>query len=83
MDLMPTPEQDAIRESVRAFLDAELPMSRVRALCGAAGDAYAQDTQSLRTYINQLRGKLSDDAAAPRFIRTEPGIGYRLVESES
>lgn len=41
MDLMPTPEQDAIRDSVRAFLDAELPMPRVRALCGAAGDAYA------------------------------------------
>jgi alkylation response protein AidB-like acyl-CoA dehydrogenase len=41
MDLMPTPEQDAIRDSVRAFLDAELPMSRVRALCGADGDAHA------------------------------------------
>jgi alkylation response protein AidB-like acyl-CoA dehydrogenase len=41
MDLMPTPEQEAIRESVRAFVDAELPMSRVRALCGAGGDAYA------------------------------------------
>jgi alkylation response protein AidB-like acyl-CoA dehydrogenase len=41
MDLMPTADQDAIRDSVRSFLDAELPMSRVRALCGAAGDAYA------------------------------------------
>ena len=42
MDLMPTPEQDAIRDSVRAFLDAELPMSRVRALMGAPADAYAE-----------------------------------------
>ena len=41
MDLMPSADQDAIRDSVRSFLDAELPMSRVRALCGAAGDAYA------------------------------------------
>jgi alkylation response protein AidB-like acyl-CoA dehydrogenase len=41
MDLMPTPEQEAIRASVRAFVETELPMSRVRALCGAAGDAYA------------------------------------------
>ncbi len=40
MDLMPTPDQDAIRDSVRAFLEAELPMSRVRALCGANADAY-------------------------------------------
>ena len=37
MDLMPTPEQDAIRDSVRSFLDAELPMSRVRAPDGRAG----------------------------------------------
>jgi len=42
MDLMPTPEQDAIRESVRAFLDEELPMPRVRALMGAPADAYAE-----------------------------------------
>jgi alkylation response protein AidB-like acyl-CoA dehydrogenase len=40
MDLMPTPEQDAIRESVRAFLGDELPMSRVRALMGAPADAF-------------------------------------------
>ena len=47
------------------------------------GEEYAQDTQSLRTYINQLRAKLGDDAAVPRFIRTEPGVGYRLLEPES
>jgi alkylation response protein AidB-like acyl-CoA dehydrogenase len=40
MDLMPTPEQDAIRDSVRAFLDKELPMSRVRALLDAPAGAY-------------------------------------------
>ena len=40
MDLMPTPEQDAIRDSVRAFLDKELPMARVRALMDAPADAY-------------------------------------------
>ena len=41
MDLMPTAEQDAIRDSVRAFLEKELPMERVRALAGAPADAYA------------------------------------------
>jgi alkylation response protein AidB-like acyl-CoA dehydrogenase len=40
MDLMPTAEQDAIRDSVRTFLEAELPMSRVRALMGAEAGAY-------------------------------------------
>ena len=40
MDLMPTAEQDAIRDAVRAFLDAELPMARVRALMSAPADAF-------------------------------------------
>lgn len=35
-------------------------------------------TEYLRTYANQLRKKLHDDAANPRLI-TEPGVGYRLV----
>jgi two-component system KDP operon response regulator KdpE len=43
------------------------------------GAEYARDTHVLRTAINQLRAKLRDDPAAPRFIQTEPGVGYRLV----
>ena len=35
--------------------------------------------QYLRVYTGQLRAKLGDDANAPRFILTEPGIGYRWV----
>jgi alkylation response protein AidB-like acyl-CoA dehydrogenase len=42
MDLMPTAEQDAIRDSVRNFLDAELPMSRVRELIDAPSTAYGE-----------------------------------------
>ncbi|HVO25658.1 MAG TPA: acyl-CoA dehydrogenase family protein [Candidatus Margulisiibacteriota bacterium] len=42
MDLMPTPEQDAIRDSVRTFLETELPMSQVRTLLGAPTAAYAE-----------------------------------------
>jgi two-component system, OmpR family, KDP operon response regulator KdpE len=45
------------------------------------GPAHAEDSQYLRVYIRQLRQKLGDDAANPRFIYTEPGIGYRLAES--
>jgi len=40
MDLMPSPEQEAIRDSVRAFLDTESPMSRVRTLMSARPAAY-------------------------------------------
>lgn len=42
MDLMPTAEQDAIRDSVRAFLEAELPIARVRALTDAPAASYTE-----------------------------------------
>ena len=42
------------------------------------GPAYEQDTQTLRVFIGQLRRKLNDDPTRPRFILTEPGVGYRF-----
>ena len=42
------------------------------------GKVHEEDTQYLRVYVGQLRDKLGDDAAAPRYIETEPGVGYRL-----
>ena len=42
------------------------------------GPEYADEAQYLRVYINQLRRKLEDDPANPRWIVTEPGVGYRL-----
>ncbi len=42
------------------------------------GAAYADDTHVLRTCVNQLRSKLGDDPASPRFISTDPGVGYRF-----
>jgi two-component system KDP operon response regulator KdpE len=47
------------------------------------GNDYAEDTHILRTYINQLRSKLHDDRRGARYIRTDPGIGYRLVDPSS
>ena len=41
----------------------------------------AQDqSHYLRVYVNQLRQKLEDDAARPALLRTEPGVGYRLMD---
>lgn len=42
------------------------------------GPAHADDTHYLRIAVGHIRDKLSDDAADPRFIITEPGVGYRL-----
>ena len=41
------------------------------------GPGYATEAQYLRVFIRQLRSKLGDDPAKPRFIVTEPGLGYR------
>jgi two-component system, OmpR family, KDP operon response regulator KdpE len=41
------------------------------------GRGYGTEIHYLHVYIRQLRQKLADDAASPRFIITEPGVGYR------
>jgi two-component system, OmpR family, KDP operon response regulator KdpE len=38
----------------------------------------AEDNTYLRIHTQHLREKLTDDALNPRFILTEPGVGYRL-----
>jgi two-component system KDP operon response regulator KdpE len=43
------------------------------------GPAYANDTQVLRTHIANLRRKIEPGGEAPRYIRTDPGVGYRFV----
>ena len=45
------------------------------------GPTHKNDVQYLRVYAGQLRAKLEADPAQPRFLITEPGVGYRLVEA--
>jgi len=47
------------------------------------GQQHVQDVQYLRVYAGELRKKLEVDSAQPRFLITEPGVGYRLVEGSS
>lgn len=42
------------------------------------GPVAVEATQYLRVYIGQLRQKLEADPAQPRYLLTEPGVGYRL-----
>jgi two-component system, OmpR family, KDP operon response regulator KdpE len=42
------------------------------------GAGYADDTQVLRAHIANLRRKI-EPADGPRFIRTDPGVGYRFA----
>lgn len=43
------------------------------------GSSHVEDTHYLRVAIGRLRRRLGDDASAPRWIHTEPGVGYRLI----
>jgi two-component system KDP operon response regulator KdpE len=42
------------------------------------GPDYAEDTRTLRVHIAHLRGKVEADPTSPRFIQTEPRVGYRF-----
>lgn len=42
------------------------------------GAEYVDHVHYLRLYLSQLRAKLEADPADPRWLLTEPGIGYRL-----
>ncbi len=46
------------------------------------GATHLEDTQYLRNVIQKLRQKLQDDAAHPRYLETEPGVGYRFIPGQ-
>ncbi len=45
------------------------------------GPAYARESHYLHVYVSQLRRKIEPDPARPRYLLTEPGAGYRLVDA--
>ncbi|OZB60886.1 MAG: DNA-binding response regulator [Lysobacterales bacterium 14-68-21] len=47
------------------------------------GATHVQDTHYLRIVVGRLRQKLGDDPAEPRWLKTEPGVGYRFLGGEA
>jgi two-component system KDP operon response regulator KdpE len=45
------------------------------------GPSHAESTHYLRVHMGHLRQKLEDDAAQPKYLLTETGVGYRLVST--
>ncbi|HZO62289.1 MAG TPA: response regulator transcription factor [Gaiellaceae bacterium] len=43
------------------------------------GPAYGEESNYLHVYVSHLRRKLEPDPARPRYLLTQPGVGYRLV----
>lgn len=55
-------------------------VTRHQLLVKVWGVAYEQDAHLLQVNVSNLRRKLEPDPARPRFIQTEPGVGYRLKD---
>ena len=68
-------EYDVLAQLARA---AGKVLTHKDLLTAVWGAAHATDTQYLRVVVGQLRQKLEPDPAQPRWISTEPGVGYRL-----
>ena len=45
------------------------------------GPAYGAESNYLHVYVSQLRRKLEPDPSRPQYLLTEPGAGYRLLDS--
>jgi len=43
------------------------------------GPSYSDEAHYLRVYMGQLRHKLEEEPACPRYLLTETGVGYRLA----
>jgi two-component system, OmpR family, KDP operon response regulator KdpE len=54
------------------------PLTHRRLLQSVWGPDYGDETENLRVVINQLRKKIEKDLAHPRYILTEPWLGYRF-----
>jgi two-component system, OmpR family, KDP operon response regulator KdpE len=59
---------------------AGLPITHGRLLNAVWGPEYGDEVEYLRTYIRQLRRKIEDDAAAPKYLITDIKVGYRFWE---
>jgi len=54
------------------------PVTHRKLLQAVWGPEYGEETENLRVVINQLRKKIEKDPAQPKYILTEPWVGYRF-----
>ncbi|MFI5272910.1 MAG: response regulator [Ktedonobacterales bacterium] len=59
-------------------LNADKVVTHRMLLRAVWGPQYEDEAHYLRVFIGQLRRKLEPDPSRPRYLITEPGIGYRL-----
>jgi two-component system, OmpR family, KDP operon response regulator KdpE len=47
------------------------------------GPEYGSETHYLRVHVAHIRSKLEEDPSRPRYLVTEPGVGYRLRDPDA
>jgi two-component system, OmpR family, KDP operon response regulator KdpE len=47
------------------------------------GGQYAEESDYVWTFVQRIRRKIEPDRAQPRYLITEPGVGYRMPEAEA
>jgi len=80
-DVHLTPKEFEVLKHLVANLGK--PLTHRRLLQAVWGPDYGDETESLRVVINQLRKKIEADPAHPKYILTEPWVGYRFQSGSS
>jgi len=57
---------------------ANVPIPHTKLLQSVWGEEHADEVEHLRVFINQLRKKIERNPSNPKYLLTEPWIGYRL-----
>jgi two-component system KDP operon response regulator KdpE len=73
-----TPKEFELLSYLIAHPNTAIPHTKL--LQAVWGPDYGDQVEYLRVFINQLRKKIEVDPAQPRFLITEPWVGYRLLK---
>jgi two-component system KDP operon response regulator KdpE len=73
-----TPKEFELTHQLMSYAGRPIPHSRL--LNSVWGPEYGGELEYLRTFVHQLRKKLEDDPANPKYLLTDAHVGYRFVE---
>jgi two-component system, OmpR family, KDP operon response regulator KdpE len=62
------------------MVHAGKPIPHARLLRSVWGPEYGNELEYLRTFIRQIRMKIEDDPATPKYLQTDSHVGYRFTE---
>jgi len=75
-----TPKEFGLLQYLLANPNVPIPHGRL--LQAVWGPDYGDQVEYLRVFVNQLRKKIEPDPAHPRYLLTEPWVGYRFALPE-